>query len=218
MAGSNSNRIKDLSGRRFGRLVAVNLGERNKHSLTWDCVCDCGTLKNVAAGHLRSGRIRSCGCLRSEKSSERLKMHGLSKTKGHQVWWNMLQRCDNPKVFHFDSYGGRGIKVCDRWYDVEKFIEDMGQPPEGYEIDRIDTNGDYTKSNCRWATRKENLTNKRNTVFVEYNGERKALSLWAEQLGIHRGTLQHRLFVKGWSPEKAFETPVRGKRLVPDDD
>lgn len=118
----------------------------------------------------------------------------------------MLSRCSGPKNSQFKNYGGRGVHVCDRWRDFAAFLSDMGLPPDGLSIDRIDNNRGYEPSNCRWATTKEQARNKRTNVFVEFGGERLAVQEWADRLGCEHATLRRRL--KLWGVELALTTPV----------
>jgi hypothetical protein len=120
----------------------------------------------------------------------------------------MRERCERETDKFFKDYGGRGIKVCDRWKRFENFLNDMGEPPEGMQIDRVDNGGDYEPSNCRWATKEENAQNKRNNRIIEYDGKRMSLSEWERTLGMKSGTLKGRLSL-GWAIPKALETPVR---------
>jgi hypothetical protein len=140
--------------------------------------------------------------------------HGLgSYNNGERSkrWYSMIDRCYNEDSPHFTNYGARGIKVCDRWKDsLENFYNDMGDPPSPeYSLDRIDNDGNYCKENCRWATRKEQMNNRRNTKFITYNGETKPLSTWARDLNISYITLCGRL--RKWDVERAFTTPVEHK-------
>ena len=121
----------------------------------------------------------------------------------------MIRRCENPKAKNFPRYGGRGITVCERWRtSFEAFLSDMGSRPEGKTLDRIDNEGNYEPSNCRWATASEQQRNMRSNQWVEFNGERMIVTDWARRLGISHGTLRHRL-ARGWSVELAFTTPVK---------
>jgi hypothetical protein len=121
----------------------------------------------------------------------------------------MMQRCYNPKHRDYRYWGGRGIRVCERWHSFENFYEDMGNPPEGMTLDRKDNSGDYCKENCRWATKEEQQNNTRYNVWLEHEGERRTIAQWAREIGMNVGTLGARLNVYGWSIERALTTPVR---------
>jgi hypothetical protein len=154
----------DLSGQRFGRLT-VSGPEHGKPGY-WRCACDCGnTSIGVHGSHLRKGKSKSCGCLRIELVKAKNLAHGMSArgntAKIYWVWAGMLNRCNSPKHISYEYYGGRGIKVCERWKKFENFYADMGDPPAGHWIDRIDGNADYEPDNCRWATTKQQRANQR---------------------------------------------------------
>lgn len=161
--------IKDLTGKRFGRLIVLSRSENDKHGHSrWECKCECGKIRVINSGSLLSIKTKSCGCLRDEKVISRRTTHGHSlKGKIHPLflnWIAMRQRCNNDKNKAYKDYGGRGIKVCERWNEFENFLEDMGEKPSNlHSIDRIDVNGNYEPSNCRWATTIEQGRNKRMT-------------------------------------------------------
>lgn len=135
-----------------------------------------------------------------------------TEVPGYNNWQAMLERCRNPKKDSWAHYGGRGIKVCDRWQDFSAFIEDMGEKPAPeYSLDRIDPNGDYEPSNCRWATWTEQARNQRESVSATVDGEKKPLKEWAELTGIKYGTLYTRIFLWGWSPKEAIKTKLHGR-------
>lgn len=153
----------DLTGVRFGRLVACRLSDirQGKNGvLAWDCLCDCLNIVTVKVGDLRSGNTSSCGCYRHE--FRLVHGHTIGKqSRTYCTWRKMLARCYDPDSYGFHWYGARGIKVCERWLIFDNFLADMGERPEGMTLDRKETNGDYEPDNCRWATRQQQLANRR---------------------------------------------------------
>jgi len=205
-------KVSDLEGRRFGRLVVLGKeGYRNKN-LCYLCRCDCGEEKIINGYSLLKGDTRSCGCLHIETNKKLSITHGATDTKEYIVWESMRARCRNQNRQDFKNYGGRGIKVCDRWLNsFEDFIEDMGFCPEGLTIERIDNDGNYSPENCRWGTRKEQALNRRSNRVLVYRGISKTVSEWAEMLNVERGAIVHRLG-RGWSIEDALEKPFENKK------
>lgn len=154
-----------IDGFVFGRLTVVGEASPNGKKSFWICRCSCGAEKTVRLDHLRSGRVVSCGCFRSEAAKKRKKTHGLSGTRPYRIWRDMINRCHYDKYKERHLYGGRGIVVCDRWRNsFDSFYSDMGQPPDGKSIDRINPDGNYEPGNCRWATAKEQAANRRKSV------------------------------------------------------
>jgi hypothetical protein len=198
-----------MIGRKFGMLRVLSevpaLGDKPR----WHCSCDCGKTKEVAGGHLRRGLITSCGCVKALRTSERMKQHGATGSKAYQVWVDMMARCYRPSCKAYANYGARGITVCADWHDVRRFLSDMGEPPAGLKIDRIDNDGPYSPENCRWTTHQRNCNNRRNTVMVEHKGRSQPLADWARELGINQSTLYYRVVVNGWPTERAFSPRSR---------
>ena len=197
-------------GKKYGRLTILSEPE-GEHRYV-NCKCDCGTIKQIQLHALKSGRIVSCGCYNKEVNKERLTTHGMHNTKGaYFSWQSMKARCLNPNATGYAYYGGRGIKVCERWLKFENFYADMGDPPSGMTIDRIDNNGNYEPSNCKWSTLIEQSNNKRSNHRITFNGLTKTLKQWANTMGINYGTLCGRINVYNWPVERALTQPVRGR-------
>lgn len=200
----------DLTGAKFHRWTVVGGYQRIDKQSYWLCRCECGTEKIVASGSLKNGSSKSCGCYRSETVKNKETTHGLSKSPEWNTWSNIKQRCYNQNNERYREYGGRGIKVCERWLEsFENFYEDMGNRPEGMTIERIDADGDYCPENCRWATWHEQRRNKQDTDMIEFDGKIMCLSDWAAYVGISQPLLWKRIHSLGWNVEKALTTPPR---------
>ena len=168
--------------------------------------CECGNDFEAIILQVKNGNTKSCGCFRDSKIREqgfKNAIHGKRNHPLYKMWQGMIRRCSDPKDFGYRNYGGRGIQVCDRWKDINLFIEDMYPLYSiGLELDRIDVNGNYEPSNCRWVTRKQNMNNMRRNRIVEYNGVKKTVSEWSDELGIPYKRLLARL--NNWDTEKSF--------------
>lgn len=178
----------DITGNRYGRLIALERAYSKNNATFWKCQCDCGVISVHRLKDLQGGNCNSCGCYQIEVTIKRSRKHG-HKSKFEQgtiygsgtynTWRSMIKRCTLPTHQAYQWYGGRGIKVCDRWLEsFENFLEDLGVRPEGWTIERIDVNGNYEKSNVRYATKQEQYWNRTDSLWIEYRGEKKCLAEW----------------------------------------
>ena len=200
----------DLSGRKFARITVLELAYTDKRRRTtyWKCKCACGSVFLTRVDSLRSGHSKSCGCLQRESARELNFKHGKTGTRAFTTWDAMWARCINPRSVSYGNYGGRGIRVCDRWRIFSNFYADMGDKPGGTYIERIDNNGNYEPSNCRWATAKEQHSNKRTNRWIAFNGITLTLDQWAGKTGI-RATTIHKRLNRGWPLETALTEASR---------
>ena len=173
------------------------------------CKCVCGVEKRVKRHALKNNRSRSCGCQHNKVFGTASVKHELGTHPLYGIWKAMANRCLNPRNKHYKNYGGRGIKLCKRWWHTPKFfIADMGLKPSAkHSLDRIDNNKGYNPKNCRWSTKLGQACHRRNNVVVTFDGITLVLSEWAKKLGIPRGTLLYRL-KRGWSVECTLTEPV----------
>lgn len=203
--------VNDLSGKRFGRLVVLNREFTGSHRTFWKCRCDCGNEKTTDGVSLKDGRCQSCGCLAREMVSARSKTHGLSKSKFYRVWRGMLNRCLNHNQKCYPRYGGRGIKIDERWLKFENFRDDMlPSYQEGLMLERRDNEKNYSKDNCEWATQLVQANNTRTNKFIETPWGRMTVAAAARKSGLKYGALESRVNA-GWPFEKLF-IPSRGPR------
>jgi len=207
-------KLIDLTGQIFGRLTVISRSE-NKHGRAyWRCKCECGNEKDVIGKELKSGNVKSCGCLRKEIVGTQFRTHGATETRLYYIWSSMKKRCENPyHEKHKKDYQGRGIAVCNEWHDFSVFQE--WALANGYadnlSIDRIDNNKGYSPDNCRWTDSKTQANNKRNNVHITFNGITQTIAQWADSLGMAFNVLHNRISYLGWSIEEALTTPVRGR-------
>lgn len=191
-----------LEGQRFGRLTVVRFDHVDKNDkATWFCQCDCGQDIITTTGNLRIGDTTSCGCARVKHTTP-------FYSKVRTAWRDMIDRCENPKNEYYHIYGGRGIKVCDRWHSFDAFYADMGEPSsQGMSLDKIDNDQGYSPDNCRWTDARTQGRNRRLNVYVEYKGKIKCASEWAEILGQNEGTFRERI-KRGMSVEEILSLKI----------
>lgn len=206
----------DLKGQRFGRLTVL---ERdcltNKRNAYWICICECGNYSSVASGSLKNGTTKSCGCLNKEPTVKPCYRHGQHRSRLYGVWHGMKSRCYNPNLKYYKHYGGRGITVCEEWRNDFSTFYDWAMA-NGYDenaergectLDRINVNGNYEPSNCRWASVVEQANNRRGNRMVAAFGETKTMAQWARDAGISYNTFAQRI-EDGWSPEEALTKKI----------
>ena len=209
--------FQNIEGRRFGRLIA-KYPISNVRPTKWHCVCDCGNSINTRVSSLNRGSTKSCGCLQREASGKacvkRLTKHGHTaggNSRTYRIWINMVSRCTNPKFDAYPYYGGRGIAVAESWRSFANFLADMGEAPASLTLDRIDSDGNYCKENCQWSTRVQQANNRRNTVQFEYLGSLMTVAELCRAYNLSASLVHARLH-RGWSVEKAVDTPSRSVR------
>lgn len=189
------SRMIDITGKRFGRIVAIEPSKEiaTNKSKKWICKCDCGTVKEIRSSDLRFGKVTSCGCWKDEKTSKRFKTHGKSNTLIYNIWTSMKGRCYRKTSKDYPNYGGRGIRICDEWKDSFMNFYNWSVA-NGYEerltIDRIDPNGNYEPSNCRWIENEKQALNRRNSKYYEYDGLSLSAREWSEKLNINYNTMR----------------------------
>ena len=206
---------KDLSGKYFGRLKVIKQSENDyvnpqgRHFAQWECECSCGNRIVVQGANLRNGNTSSCGCLHKERFNGH--KHGLKHTRLYSIWCAMKARCSNPHTKSYRNYGGRGIAVCEEWNNDFMCFYNWAMS-NGYEenlsIDRINVNGNYEPSNCRWVNMAVQQNNRSNNRILEYNGQKKTITEWAKYCGLSYRNLYYRLN-NGYTIEEAIEKPKR---------
>lgn len=186
-------KFEDLTGKRFNKLIVIKRNLNYRKGTYWDCICDCGNKTIVNASNLKTGHTKSCGCYSKELTT----VHNMSNTKLYNVWQSMKRRCNckNKNSRYYKDYTSRNIKVYDEWYDFEIFhkwsIENGYK--EGLTIDRIDNDGNYEPSNCRWITNLEQQNNKRNNHLVKYNNKIYTVAQLSRELSINYNTLMNKV-------------------------
>lgn len=181
-----TSRKLDRTGQRFGMLTVKSLFSYINYNSRWLCLCDCGNETIVSGSNLQAGHTTSCGCYALSVLKKRSVTHGMTKTDTYICWAHIKARCYNPKEKSYEKYGGRGIMMCDEWLnDFPRFLADMGERPSKlHTIERIDVNGNYEPSNCKWATQKEQQNNRSNNNRVEYDGEIMTVAQLSEKIKV----------------------------------
>lgn len=205
-------RLRDLTGYKFGRLTVVERVENKNGHVMWRCSCECGNEKITRADALLTSRTQSCGCFNREQSAKVHTKHGESKIRLHHIWRKIRSRCSDTNNSRYMDYGGRGIRVCSDWDSYETFRQWALE--NGYRddltIDRIDVDGNYDPTNCRWITNQEQQNNRRDNHYITYNGEKHTITEWARIYGLSENALVHRV-QRGWDIERALHTPIASK-------
>lgn len=197
-------------GDRFGKWKIVAQGPNKGRRVAWICKCDCGVEKSIVRDVLVDGRSQSCGCRYKVKN-------GLAATSLGRIWYNMMSRCYNHINKEYKNYGARGIGVCEEWKSsngMQQFIKDMSPRPNGKTLDRIDNNGNYSKENCRWASLKAQMSNRRSNRILEIYGKSQTLTQWSDETGISEATIRARIDELGWNTEKAISCMPRKYKMI----
>lgn len=204
-----SKNAADITGQRFGRWIAIGPVERRKKQVMWLCRCDCGNEGIIQVGNLVSGKSKSCGCYMVEQS----RTHGKHKSKEYVAWQSMRRRCMDSSNERYESYGGRGITVCEEWRnDFAAFYNHIGPAPyKDASVGRQNNDGNYEPGNVAWESRTQQQRNMRSNHLITYNGKTQCLSAWAEELGVTRSALESRIR-KGWDIDRAFTQPVKKRQ------
>lgn len=203
----NMRKRIDLTGQKFNSLTVLSYSGKQWSNSLWLCRCDCGTGKIINSNNLKNGHTKSCGCLFIKKVTERSTTHGLAKHPLYSVWGGMKKRCFNNNCKAYKNYGGRGITVSEEWKNNFKvfYAWAMGSGyREGLQIDRTDNDGNYEPMNCRFSSPMENSNNRRNNIWLVFEGERLTASQLAYKIGIRPSLLIRRIH-RGWSVERAIQ-------------
>lgn len=200
----------NLTTKSFGRWTVLEFSHTSKKVYYWKCRCECGAIKAIASANLIRGKSLSCGCLAKELASKREKTHGLSKSRTYRIWAGMKTRCTNPNETSWKYYGGRGIKLCDRWEKFQNFLEDMGEAPsKSHSIERMNVNGNYCKENCRWIEFKFQARNTTKNTLITHNGVTLCAAEWCEKLKV-----PYKLIMERIARGLTFEQAVSKKKRV----
>lgn len=204
---------EDWIGKSFGRLIVLGRYGRDDGPAgrLWRCLCSCGTYMETRLPSLLSGHTKSCGCIQFEHASQMNRQHGGNSARAdpgvslaYGSWYNMRHRCEYEKHESYPNYGGRGIKVCDRWKNFTDFLIDMGPAPAGYTLERHDNHGDYTKENCTWWPKRLQQINTRRNIRLEYQGQEWCLKRLCEKLNQNFSNVRYRYQQQGLTISRAL--------------
>ena len=211
----NKHRIKDIKGQRFGKLLVKEyVGSENKRSM-WLCLCDCGKEKIISSKNILTNKVRSCGCLKDKGLTRGDTVKGACGNRLYKIYKSMIHRCYYKSGRAYKNYGGRGIAVCQEWLKSYATFEkwalengyDINAPFGKCTLDRIDVNGNYEPSNCRWVDMKTQLNNTTWNIKLTANGETLTFEEWSQKLGVNLNTLRSR-YHNGWNDERIINTPI----------
>jgi len=210
-------KLIDLTGRQFGKLKVVKrVKNDHKNNAIWLCQCECGKNKIVNGRELRGGDTQSCGCLFIASITKPI--HGHRRRSGesstYSTYRGMKERCNNPNQSCYKHYGGRGIKVCEKWRKFEGFLQDMGERPPGKTIDRINNDGDYCPENCRWITNEQQQKNTQKTILVTINNETLCVKDWCKKFKLEYGTILARIHRLNNSPSEVLENAYKESKTT----
>lgn len=201
-----------IVGKTFGRLKVISEAEAKvfncgQRRIRYNCLCDCGRASIVYGSLLIMGHTKSCGCLRKDNH---VLSHGHALYRNHsrtyRIWCNMKERCNRTAHKFYYRYGGRGIKVCERWNSFREFLKDMGEAPARLSLERRNNDGNYEPSNCYWATQKQQCRNQVTNRIVTIRGITGCLAELAERFNVSYNLVRDRI-LRGWAPERAFFEP-----------
>lgn len=206
-------KLIDMTGREFEECVVIKRSDKlskDGKKIFWECECKCGNTFTARGSDIRSGNTKSCGCLVKKKARTRKGAHGQRNSRIYTIWNNMKLRCYNKNQNNYFNYGGRGIKICDEWKnDFTTFYNwaiENGYSDE-LSIERINNDGDYEPSNCKWANLHEQARNKRNNRFLEHDGKKMIAPDWSKVTGIPEKIIYDRM-TKGWDDERVLTQPI----------
>lgn len=198
-------------GTRIGHIVVVDILEKDKnYKQIYLCQCDCGTTKKMKRGTLlrKLDRVLSCGCQRAISRKRHGHKVGGKPSATYSTWESLKKRCKDKDD---KNYGGRGIKYCEEWEQFENFLKDVGEKPQGFELDRIDNDGDYEPNNVRWISHKENCSNRSDSIIVTIDDKSMCVASWCKKLGVNKDMVYQRIR-RGWDAKKAIQTKSIYKR------